>query len=98
MKILKIESLPTKGYYDRDTLMLHANFQLLKDVVEKEDLLHNNGKGYATSKNGKIAKELYDWWIKRSKDVFENDETQDTYKFETKQLIRLMKIRGGLWT
>lgn len=97
MKILKIESLPTKGWYDRDTLLLHSSFQLLKDVVEKEGLF-THSPSYAKSKNGKIAKELYDWWLERGKDVFENDETKDSYKNDTKQLVRLMKIRGGLWT
>ena len=33
--ILKIESLPD-GWRDKDEIILHASFQLLKDFVEKE--------------------------------------------------------------
>ncbi len=90
MKTLKIESLP-KGWCDRDIIILHACFQALKDCVEKEDLF-NHSIAYAKSKNGKIAKELYDWWETRK------DSNDDDYEKDTKQLIRLIKIRGGLWT
>ncbi len=47
MKSLKIKSL-NKGYCDRDVLLLHANFQILKDFVEKE----------CKAKLNKIKKEL----------------------------------------
>jgi hypothetical protein len=37
MRVLKIESLPSaKEWIDRDEIMLHSCFQILKDCVEKE--------------------------------------------------------------
>jgi hypothetical protein len=40
MRKLKIESLQSKkqGWVDRDVIMLHSCFQLLKDCVEKENV------------------------------------------------------------
>ena len=40
MRKLKIESLQSKkqGWVDRDVIMLHSCFQLLKDCVEKENI------------------------------------------------------------
>jgi hypothetical protein len=43
-----------------------------------------------------MAKELYDWWEVRSK---KNDTLHDIqYEEDTIQLVKLMTIRGGLWT
>ena len=97
MKTLKIESLG-KGWHDRDTIMLHASFQCLKDCVEKENLFAHSDH-YAKSKNGKIAKQLYDWWLHRISDGYEElDSDIEQHDLDTKQLVKLMKIRGGLWT
>jgi hypothetical protein len=35
-KNLKINTLESKQYYDKDEILLHANFQILVDFVEKE--------------------------------------------------------------
>lgn len=94
MKILKIHSLTKGTWSDRDMIILHASFQCLKDCVEKEGLFEHSPH-YAKSRNGKIAKELYDWWEIR-KDA--TPSIIDSHENDTKQLIRLMKIRGGLWT
>jgi hypothetical protein len=92
---LKIETLNQKDWYDADTVLLHASFQILKDCVEKEDLF-NHSKDYAKSAHGKMAKELYDWWEVRSK---KHDTLHDKqYDEDTIQLIKLMTIRSGLWT
>jgi hypothetical protein len=92
---LEIKSLKKKGWYDADTVLLHASFQILKDCVEKEDLF-NHSEHYANSAHGKMAKELYDWWEVRSK---KNDTLNDIqYEEDTIQLVKLMTIRGGLWT
>lgn len=148
MKILKMTSLE-KGYYDVDTLMLHANFQLLVDYVEKEDALNfidwsDNKKSRAIEKE---IKYLYNWWkterfkrdeitenfmsnIKCAKpkksewfrpsksfkgcselvnlrdkypEYFKAVDTymkmqDNNYEEDTLNLIRLIKIRGYLWT
>ena len=88
--ILKINSL--SGYQDRDIVMLHACFQILQDFIEIE-------KG-DTHCNYEAHKELvdeykflYNWWLKRKKSIYnENDEEDDL------MLERLIKIRTTLWT
>lgn len=92
---LKIKTLGKKTWCDADIVLLHASFQILKDCVEKEDLF-NHSDSYAQSASGRTAKELYDWWEVRSKkdDSLEDDQ----YEKDTIQLVKLMTIRGGLWT
>lgn len=89
MRILKIDSLDSKSvkWVDRDEIMIHSCFQILKDCVEKE--------GVDTHCNYDSHKEfvdevrfLYNWWKKRKTISDEDDE----------MLIRLMKIRRFLWT
>lgn len=91
MRYLKIESLPTERdcWTDRDQIMLHACFQILKDFVDKEDGL-NEGDG----KFRKEVRALYDWWSKRS----DEDWTHDQHIEDDAMLARLMKIRTRLWT
>ena len=88
MRNLKINSLPPlKEWVDRDDIMLHACFQILKDYIDKE-------KG-DTHCNYEAHKEfvdevrfLYNWWLKRKNDnLFDNDDE------DNEMLNRLMKIR-----
>lgn len=93
MRILKIDSLPnSKQWVDRDTIMLHACFQILQDCVEKEKV-----DTYCNYKQHKdIVDEiraLYKWWLKRK-----NDDLFDNYDEDDEMLMRLMKIRSSLWT
>ena len=95
MRNLKITSLAPKDekWIDRDVIMLHACFQILKDCVEKENLFQHS-PAYAKSKKGKIAKKLYDWWeIRRTQTYHDIDDLIDN-----KQLIKLIGIRETLWT
>ena len=92
---LKIKTLKRKTWHDADTVLLHASFQILKDCVEQEDLFKHS-EDYANSASGKMAKELYDWWEVRSKKS--NSLHDKQYEEDTIQLIKLMTIRGGLWT
>ncbi len=95
MRILKIESLAPKAerWIDRDEIMLHSCFQILKDYVEKE---HGD-----THHNYEVHKELvdeirflYGWWIKRAKIITSDEQMKE----DDLMLIRLMEIRGALWT
>jgi hypothetical protein len=90
MRILKIESLPnSKTWLDRDLIMLHACFQILKDCVEKENIdLECSEEGHKDFYNE--VRFLYQWWKER---VAHDDDSQDD-----EMLFRLMKIRNGLWT
>ena len=95
MRILKIESLVTKKQrrIDRDEIMLHSCFQILKDCVEKEkvDIRCN----YETHKDFvDEVRFLYAWWSKRSNRI----TSEEQMKEDDLMLIRLMKIRSSLWT
>jgi hypothetical protein len=93
MRYLKIESLPSaKEWTDRDNIMLHACFQILKDCVEKEHVdTHCN---YETHKDFvDEVRFLYQWWETRRTKHRSYDNTEDN-----QMLDRLMKIRTSLWT
>jgi len=96
MRILKIESLPKKNekWVDRDEVMLHSCFQILKDCIEKEHVdTHCN---YETHKDFvDEVRFLYDWWNKRiKKDYISIEQTEE----DDLMIMRLMKIRTSLWT
>lgn len=93
MRILKIESLPKSfEWVDRDYLMLHACFQILKDCIEKEKVdKHCNYKTHKEFVDE--VRFLYKWWKKRIKDSYIDTEIEDS-----KMLLRLIKIRSFLWT
>ena len=95
--ILKIDSLDSI-WRDKDSIMLHACFQLLKDCVEKEKLLTGHTDWDADEKH-RVAKkeieELYNWWLT----YIESDvPDKENYEIETKMLVRLIKTRWALWT
>jgi hypothetical protein len=94
MRILKIESLPSaKNWVDKDEIMLHSCFQLLKDCVEKEKVdTHCNYEAHK-----EFVDEvgfLYKWWKKRLKLGWSDKQLEE----DDAMLLRLMKIRTALWT
>ena len=95
--ILKIDSLD-EDWRDKDSLMLHACFQLLKDCVEKENLLNGHTDWNSDDRN-RLAKkeieELYNWWLSYVESDIPDDES---YEIETKMLARLINVRWALWT
>ncbi|WP_045856726.1 hypothetical protein [Teredinibacter purpureus] len=95
--ILKIETLDD-GWRDKDSIMLHACFQLLSDCINKEELLSGHTDWEADEKH-RAAKseieELYVWWQSYKERDIPND---DGYEEETKMLLRLINIRWALWT
>lgn len=97
MRLLKIKSLPNNkevSWLDRDTIMLHACFQLLEDWIEKEDGLNHSCK--ITYKNIHTElKELNDWWQERKESIH---GTGIDNKEDTIMLTRLIKHRTFLWT
>jgi hypothetical protein len=91
MKYLKIQTLQKNTWVDKDMIMLHACFQLLVDFVEKEDgLEHTNYEYYKEIIDE--AKYLYDWWKENSEIISIDNKVAD------ENLMRLVKIRGFLWT
>jgi hypothetical protein len=95
MRILKIESLPPKSgrWIDRDEIMLHSCFKLLKDCVEKEHVdTHCNYESHKESVDE--VRFLYDWWIKRIEKIPSYEQTKE----DDLMLLSLIKIRGFLWT
>jgi len=95
--ILKIETL-NEEWRDKDSVMLHACFQLLRDCVEKENLLSGHTDWNADKKH-LLAKDeieaLYQWWLSYIETDIPND---DNYELENQMLMRLIKIRWALWT
>jgi len=95
--ILKIDTLD-ENWRDKDSVMLHASFQLLKDCVEKENLLSGHTDWDADERH-RIAKqeieELYNWWLSYKESNIPDNES---YEIETKMLVRLIQIRWALWT
>jgi len=94
MRIVKIQSLPSaKKWIDRDEIMLHSCFQLLKDCVEKEKVHKKcNYKLHKTFVDE--VNLLYKWWNKRAKLGWANNKHVE----DDAMLLRLIKIRTALWT
>ena len=92
MRNIKIESLPPKkdGWIDRDIIMLHACFQILKDCVELENVASDYDCEFANE-----VRFLYDWWLKRSQTSYYDEKLHID---DDEMLMRLVKIRTTLWT
>lgn len=100
MRKLKIYSLPNeKIWRDKDLIMLHACFQLLKDCVEQEDVL--NHCNYEVHKDFvDECRALYEWWeswLEKEKNI-NNFKSFSDEEEEQEMLLRLIKIRQFLWT
>ncbi len=96
--ILKIESL-SNGWCDKDIVILHACFQLLKNFVEKEKDIIEQIDWEHTKEKRKAKKEidfLYNWWLERLN--VEDDLDEKQYLEDNQMLKRLIKIREHLWT
>jgi len=96
--ILKIESLPD-GWRDKDDVILHACFQLLKNFVEREKEMIEiiDWKQDAQTENAKSEIDfLYNWWLERvDKD---EDLNEKLYEEENLMLKRIIDVRKYLWT
>ncbi len=95
--ILKIDSL-SEEWCDKDSVMLHACFQLLKDFIEKEDIQHSRNDWNADEKHIAAKSEideLYNWWASYSESGVPDE---DSFELENSMLIRLIKVRWALWT
>lgn len=99
--LLKIESLD-QDWRDKDTVMLHACFQLLKDCVEKEQLLTGHIDWTADARHRAAKAELqalYDWWLQRVDKENACDALDAVcYEEDTAMLLRLVQLRWALWT
>jgi len=96
--LLKIESLPD-GWRDKDIIILHANFQLLKDFVEKEKEIIEQIDWNLDEETAKGKGEidfLYAWWLERVDK--ENDLDEKQYEEDNQMLKRLIDVRKYLWS
>jgi hypothetical protein len=98
------------GWIDRCEALLIANFQILKEFVEKEEpFKHGDWSTSLEHQNAeKEIKELYNWWVKER--VKEHEVSlkligkkrwsirKKLEKKDDKMLLRLIKIREYLWT
>lgn len=98
--LLKIDSL-NSGWRDKDNVLLHACFQLLKDCVEKENLFNGLTDWNADDRHKKVKAELdalYAWWLERLEIKDEFGQSQQEYKKDDEMLHRLINVRWALWT
>ncbi|MGI0118292.1 hypothetical protein [Zooshikella sp. RANM57] len=98
--ILKIDSLDD-GWKDKDSVLLHACFQLLKDCVEKEHLFTGHTDWEADEKHQKAKNELevlYSWWQKRIEIEDQCGLTEQQYEEDDRMLHKLIEVRWALWT
>lgn len=80
--VLRIESLPD-GWRDKDDVILHAYFKLLKDFVEQEkEMIEIIDWGYDEElKRAKAEIDfLYNWWMKRFHDEQDFDKIKQQYE------------------
>ena len=74
MRILKIESLPSsKHWVDRDEIMLHSCFQILKDCIEKEKVDKVNMADNLIFQTEKQMKEFDDKLTEDDKSALKTD-------------------------
>jgi len=102
--VLKIDTL-NEDWSDKDNIMLHACFQLLKDCIEKGKLFTGFIDWTLDENSKKVKREieyLYNWWIERVQQERNKDIdpvwTDGQYEIDNEMLIRLIKIRRCLWT
>ena len=91
LKINTLKSVKEAPWIDRDMIMLHACFQLLTDFIVKEKgLEHSNYEYY--KEHIDECRYLYNWWKENKDTVGIDNPVADEH------LMRLVKIRGFLWT
>ena len=94
--LLRIDSLD-ENWCDKDTIMLHACFQLLSDFFEKERRLDEapEWRDLAADPQRKELLELYRWWQARK--LTDQDFSEESYAEDTKRLSDLVGLRHLLW-
>jgi hypothetical protein len=99
--VLKIESLPN-DWRDKDDVLLHACFQILKDFVEQEketiEIIDWTNSEETIQAKAEIDF-LYNWWKQRvinDKNLTLLDER--IYNEDNQMLKRLIDVRKYLWT
>jgi hypothetical protein len=100
---LKIETLGDH-WSDKDTMILHACFQMLTDCLKNEKLYDHWGWSDLPESEAALVeiKFLESWWgsrIEKEKDPdFDSIWLKEQYQEDNEMLIRLIKVRHFLWT
>lgn len=105
--VVKCRRLPPT-WCDRDALMLHVAFQLLTDFIEREKPWKVNASDKQITDAYEVCgddegarrlaewtevKALYDWWKS-----YDCNGGHENYELENSMLVRLIAVRGCLWT
>jgi hypothetical protein len=97
--VLHIASLGT-NWCDKDEVMLHACFQLLRDAIEVEKIFESAVDWDYDDKH-RTAKaellELYAWWQARCRSAAMDAAFLDQEAQDDAMLARLIKCRWALW-
>lgn len=101
--LLRIKTI-NATWCDKDTVMLHACFQLLTDFIEQENPFESGTDWTHSEEKINVKREiefLYNWWqallIKQDNDEWKSMNNKVQYEEESEMLIRLIKIRSHLW-
>lgn len=95
-----------RGYHDKPELMLHCNFQLLKDFVEKEkpgEMINwesDENHSYAWNE----IQSLYNWWIKDfpqrvelEENIYSQTEQKEINKEQKRELYKELAELEKQW-
>lgn len=98
---LILKDLPVT-WTDRDTRLLHANFQILKEFIELErPYEHFNTVDSPRQEEWNELRLLYDWWETRRRqdsNLDDQNDVENQYEVDNKMLVRLIAVRHLLWT
>lgn len=96
---LRIQTLG-KGWNDKDVVLTHACFQCLVDFMEKEKPEESVVWTYSpeTAHAWKELNYLYQWWKQITTSPAPALSEQEQTALETKNLKRLVNVRGYMWT
>lgn len=93
--VIKISTL-NRNWHDRDEILEHAIFQIVRDFINKE---LRNGHIELGDEETELMN-ILDWWgwYRNYIDTVNYDEEQELKKVLEGKLKRIIELRGYMWT
>jgi len=88
--VLVMRDLPPT-WVDRDVAILHANFQILKDFVEKEDRGSEEFPGHTQRSREDL---ISDYWICKEREYWTEEQIAESRKFAEQRADDWMEIKA----
>lgn len=103
--VLNIHTLDNE-WRDKDSVLLHACFQLLVNFIHEEtNFVDKNAESWTdwdSDEKLKFAKQemlfLYDWWQKYNSEEVRSLADWENNQLENEMLKRLIDVRWAMWT